>query len=283
MQFKKLVGGVFAGALALSLSVSSAAAAGTVLVSGDTAAGENQPGWMFNRDVSTSTPFAFNPGNASVGTGSLYVQPIGANASDKFIGENFLNKSISEVNSISYDFKIGAGGTDTSEEQFYMNVYANFGVSPDDKFYDCRYNVVPTVGSTAGFTTVTFDPTLSYPVTKRGDSPFNCPSNPSGMDSLSPNSTIRMFALNVGDTTASDAGIDGYLDKVVVNTDSDVTTYDFDPAVTPTPTMTPEPTPTVPPMPTDKDDCKKGGWMAFLFKNQGQCVSSMVKNSHANK
>ena len=25
--------------------------------------------------------------------------------------------------------------------------------------------------------------------------------------------------------------------------------------------------------PTTKDDCKKNGWKAFGFKNQGQCVS----------
>ena len=27
------------------------------------------------------------------------------------------------------------------------------------------------------------------------------------------------------------------------------------------------------PAPTSKDQCKKGGWTEFGFKNQGQCVS----------
>jgi hypothetical protein len=41
------------------------------------------------------------------------------------------------------------------------------------------------------------------------------------------------------------------------------------------------PTPTQIPSPTNKDDCKKGGWESFLnllFKNQGNCVSSVNKN-----
>lgn len=198
------------------------------IVGENTSAGENLPGWLFNRDVTTATPYEFNEDEASIGDGSLYVKPIGANASDKFIGENFINTPIANVNLISYDFMIGAGGVDTDEEQFYMNVYANFGSSDDLKFYDCRYNVVPTIGSTAGFTTVTFDPTQSYPVTTHSSSPFTCPASPADMDDLSAGSNIRVFALNVGDTSASDEGIDGYLDNVFVSLDTESTQYDFE-------------------------------------------------------
>lgn len=211
-----------------------ALAATTVVVADNTSAGENQPGWMFNRDMSTSTPYEFNTDEASIGTGSLYVKPIGATAADKMIAENFVLTLMADMNSISYDFMIGSGGVATEEEQFYMNVYANFGDSDDLKFYDCRYNIVPTVGSTSGFTTVTFDPTLAYPVTTRegtSPSPFPCPAVPADMDLSSPGSNIRVFALNVGDTSTSDTGLDGYLDKVVVDTDSDVVTYDFEPVV----------------------------------------------------
>jgi hypothetical protein len=207
--------------------------------------------------VTTATPFEFNTNTSSIGSGSLYVLPIGATASNKFIGENFLATQMADVNSISYDFMIGVGGDSTDANQFYMNVYANFGVSDPNKFYDCRYNVVPATGSTAGFTTVTFDPTLSYPVTTRGGasaSPFPCPSTPADMGA---GAVIRVFALNVGDTSLSDVGLDGYLDNVVVSLASGVTTYDFDPAPT---------TAGV------KGDCKEGGWMTLGFKNQGQCI-----------
>lgn len=205
----------------------------TIVVTGNTSAGENQPGWMFNRDITTATPFDFNTNEASIGTGSINILPIGANAADKFIAENFTNTPIANINSISYDFMIGAGGEEADKVHFYMNVYANFGESDDNKFYDCRYNIVPTVGSVAGFTTVTFDPTQAYPVTTRGGasaSPHACPAIPADMDNLSPGSNMRVFAINVGDTSLNDVGLDGYLDKVVVNLDSNgVTTYDFEP------------------------------------------------------
>lgn len=205
-------------------------------VNDNTSAGENQLGWMFNRDTTTATPFQFNDDAASVGTGSLYVLPIGTTTpADKFIGELFLLDKIADIDRISYDFKIAAPSADV-EEHFYMSVYANFGVSSSTKFYDCRYNVIPTAGSLAGFTTVTFDPTQSYAVTTRGGaqaSPFTCPSNPAGMNALSSGSTIRAIALNVGDTSASDADVSGYLDNVKVVTkdgiDTHTTTYDFEP------------------------------------------------------
>lgn len=204
----------------------------TETITGNTAAGENQPGWMFNRDSSTSTPYEFNTDEQSTGLGSLNVLPIGANASDKFVAENFLLAPVAEINEISYDFKIGAGGSASDANQFYMNVYANFGSSSATKFYDCRYNVIPTSGSTGGFTTVTFDPNQSYPVAKSGSSPHACPSSPAAMGNLSAGSTIRAFALNVGDTSASDTGLDGYLDNVVVDKVGQVTTYDFEPDLT---------------------------------------------------
>lgn len=236
-----------------------AAAAGTVVVSGNTSVGENQPGWMFNRDTSTSTPYEFNTDEASIGSGSLYILPIGANASDKFIAENFILTSMESVESISYDFIIGDGGDESDEEQFYMNVYANFGVSDQTKFYDCRYNIVPTIGSTTAFTTVTFDPTQAYPVTERNTSPQDCPTVPADMGE---GAFIRAFSLNVGDTNVSDVGLDGYLDNVVVRLVDDETTYDFEPVN----------------YVDNKEECKNGGWEAGLangdrFKNQGDCVS----------
>lgn len=246
--------------LILVASISAFAADQTIIVTGDTAAGENQPGWLFNRDASTSTPFEFNTDQASIGVGSLYVFPISGNPPDKFIGENFLNTAIADVDRITYDFLIGAGGDASDANHFYMNVYANFGVSDDLKFYDCRYNIVPTVGSTTNFTTITFDPSLPYSVTTRGSSPFPCPAVPADMDLLSAGSNIRMFAINVGDTSANDVGLDGYYDNVVVIVNGDKTIYDFEPALTP----------------SSKEECKKGGWMTFnspSFKNQGQCVS----------
>lgn len=252
----------------LFVAVTAALAATTVVVNGDTAVGENTPGWLFNRDVTTMSPFEFNSDEASIGVGSLHVMPIGANPSDKFIGENFVNKPIADIGSISYDYLIGAGASLSDANEFYMSVYANFGESDDLKFYDCRYSVVPAVGSQTDFTTVTFDPTQPYPVAKRATSPYDCPAVPADMDLMSPGSNIRMFSLNVGDTTASDTGVEGYLDNVVVTVNGDVTVYDFEPIL----------------MPMSKDECKGEGWMSFnypFFKNQGDCVSYVQSSEKA--
>jgi len=205
----------------------------------------NSGNWLFNRDLDTATPYEFNVDQASIGIGSLYVKPIqnnypvaGKAGNDKFIAENFLMTEIDDVDSVSYDFMIGAGGDSSDANEFYMNVYANFGDSDPNKYYDCKYDVVPAIGSTAGFTTVTFDPTQSYPVTTRtggSASPYSCPSSPSEMNDLSTekDSVIRMFALNLGDTSSNDTNLDGYFDNVIINKGLDVTIYDFEPDLTP--------------------------------------------------
>ncbi|MEO2108253.1 MAG: hypothetical protein ABGZ36_21765, partial [Actinomycetota bacterium] len=173
-----------------------------------------------------------------------------------------------DIESLSYDFLIGSGGDASYENEFYLNVYANFGESDPEKFYDCRYNIVPTTGSTSAWTTVTFEPTQSYPVTTRGGaspSPQPCPGSPAGMG---PGATIRAFALNVGDTNAGDAGLDGYYDNVVLTADGDTTIYDFEVDEDGNGVADTAP-------PTSKDDCKKGGWATFdnpSFPNQGQCI-----------
>ncbi len=236
-------------------------ASGTVMVSGNTAAGENQPGWMFNRDGSTTSPYVFNTNEQSIGVGSLYVQPIASTASNKFIAENFLKTPISQVSSIAYDFLIGNGGDTTDANQFYMNVYAN--IDDSNNYYDCRFDYVPTTGSNISFTTVSFAASdVPTSVTKRGTRISACPTTLAGMPA---GSYVRAFALNVGDTSASDAGLDGYLDNVVVNLVGDTTTYDFEPVLTP----------------VSKDACKGNGWMTFntpKFKNQGACVSFVQTN-----
>lgn len=228
---KKLLSSFLAITLSLLVVGKVLAVDSTLTVTGDTSAGYNMAGWLFNRDPANVTPYEFTSDTSSVGSGSLYIKPIGSNAPDKFIGENFINTPITNVNTLKYDFKIGSGAELADASHFYMNVYANFGASDDLKFYDCRYDVVPTVGSKDGFTTVTFDPTVAYPVTQSGTATIACPAIPADMEGLSAGANIRAFALNVGDTSANDEGVEGYLDNVVTDLDSDKTIYDFEAAV----------------------------------------------------
>jgi hypothetical protein len=237
---KKVLAGVL-GAVFLLGFVGVAQAA---TVSGNTSNGYNELGWMFNRDVANQTVYTFSSGNQSIGSGSLFVAPILntiQGASDKFIAENFLLTPIADIVSITYDFKLATGLDESKGGHFYMNVYANFGDSLADKFYDCKFDVALPTGSDVTFTTVTFDTSLTYPVITRGDSPRPCPASPAGMDALSPtgSSTIRAFAINVGDTSMDDTDVGGYLDNVVVTkVGSDITTYDFEPAPFPVLTFT---------------------------------------------
>ncbi len=237
-------------------------AAAVVTVLGNTAAGENQPGWLFNRDPSTATPYEFNSDQASIGVGSLYVKPIGANAADKFIAENFAKMPVTDLASISYDFMIAGNGDSTDANQFYLNVYANFDDS--NNFYSCRFDYVPLVGSTINFTTATFA-VADIPVNVRARPASTvCPTTLAGMPV---GSHIRAFALNVGDTSASDTGLAGYVDNVIVTTAADATVYDFEPTITI----------------GDKQDCKNDGWMTSnspVFKNQGDCVSSLASKKN---
>lgn len=214
---------------------------GNHTITGNTSAGENLPGWMFNRDNNTKTPYSFNVGSPSIGSGSLFVEPIQNNFAgtcststpapmpgcDKFVGENFILSNISDVNSISVDYKLGAS---TNANQIYMNVYANFGSSPATKYYDCRYDVVATTGSTGSYSTLTFNTSSVYNNVRTASSSLHvCPTVPSDMNLTSSGSTIRAYSINLGDTSLSDNGMSAYFDNSVISTVSGNIVYDFEP------------------------------------------------------
>jgi hypothetical protein len=246
-----------AAALALPLMTAMpiASAAGTTM----TVTPANTQGWVLNGDLTTATPYEFSEDQASIGEGSLFVPAIGANASDKFIAALPLGVAASDLTSVSYDFMVAGNGDETDANQFYLNVYTNL---PDSTtFYDCRFDFVPTEGSTTEFTTATFN-TSDTPVNVASRGGATCPATLAGMPA---GSTVSFIALNVGDTSANDLGLAGYLDNVVVTTTAGETVYDF------------EQDPTAL---TSKEACKNGGWMlseAPVFKNQGQCVSFFAK------
>lgn len=253
--------------LALSM-VGTAVADTTVTVTGntvDTSLGENgDTGWWFNRDPNNVTDFEFSLDEASIGSGSLYVRPISDNPADKFIAEHFLLLGdASSWESISYDFLIAGNGDTTDADHFYLNVYTNLPGTPVDNFYECRFDYTPDNPTDLdGFATATFaaDDTPTH-VRARGTD-VTCPETLAELDE---GSSIRMFSINVGDTSANDAGLAGYLDNVAVTVAAETTTYDFE-------------------VPLQvKDDCKNGGYANFGFSNQGECVSSLQSNDNAGK
>lgn len=241
-------------------SGASAADTTTVKITGNTvdvAAGENgSKGWWFNRDDRNDTPYEFTSAEQRIGAGSLYVAPIGANAADKFVGEHFVGLPIAELESISFDFLAGPG---TEASNFYLNVYAV--AENDSKYYDCRYDFVatPDAGGADGWRTLSTATTAAR-VTKSSSSRVAaCPAELTDFDS----GFVRMYSINVGQTSTSDVGDSGYLDNVVQATTSGTTVYDFDvPAAA-------------------KDDCRNGGYALYGFDNQGQCIKSLQANDKA--
>lgn len=247
-----------AGALAAALLASGGAAVAAhetevdVYKNGD-------GGWSFNRDPDNATPYNFSTEEASLGYGSLYVEPLSAvDGPRKFIAELDLNVDVSEFNEIKYDFLVDTEDV-TDTEEFYLNVYTNLPGS--NTYYDCRYDYVPQDGPTGEWRTMSTDEGANT-VARRGGGPVAvCGTKPAD---LPEGSTVSFIALNVGDTSTNDANVAGYLDNVVIDLESGVTTYDFEPTAT-------------------KDDCKKGGFADYGYKNQGECVSDVSKADKSKK
>jgi hypothetical protein len=223
----------------------------------------NKQGWVFNGDPSTSTPYNFTSDQHSIGYGSLYVPPISATAADKFIAAKTLAVPTADLNSVAYDFLIAGNGTNASKDQYYLNIYTNQPSSAT--YYDCRFDYVPASGSTGSFTTALFN---------AGDTPVNvrtrpgAPACPATLAGMPAGSTVSFIALNVGDTSASDAGLAGYLDKVVVSTTSKTTTYDFEPELT---------------YPVHRSDCEGDNWMVWTgknFKNRAACINYVTNHAY---
>lgn len=190
---------------------------------------ENQKGaWMFNRDVTTATPYAFNTAQHVIGNGALYVLPIQNNSvygnQDKFIAEYFAREAISNFDSFSYDFKIAGPAGDASDaNQYYANFYTT--LADGTTYYNCRFNFVPTIGSTSSFMTFTIDKNTVADTVGGTACPTTLGNMPAG-------SYIRAIAINVGDISASDTDLAGYFDNVKFNTYTNSKIYDFEADVT---------------------------------------------------
>lgn len=220
--FAVMVGTFVAGA---------AGAVSTVVVTPSTPSG-----WVVAPDG--TVPYAFASGPASSGAGSLQFGPVdGTTPANKLIVFTpLLGVPASDLTAFSYDFFIDSSspGGAADAQHLYLNLYVDvasngigvFGPGPGSSgFYDCRYDLVPTTGTVNGWTTASFTASSSW--TNIADRIAGCPLTLSG---LAGGDRIRWITLNGGQSTASDAGLKAAFDKVVVQTATDTTTYDFEPA-----------------------------------------------------
>lgn len=262
---------LIAGAAVLTLAAGIFAS--TYAVSSSTVVTETKrEGWLFNPDPTTATPYEFNEDAASTGSGSLFVSPIQNDEPntggtlgryDKFIALLPTDYASQNFESVDFDFKLGAGVDTAKANQVYLNVYTKV-LGSTSSYYDCRFDQVATSGSDASFSTVSFDSTVAPTnVAKWSGSTASCPTTLSGLPS---GSTVTAVSLNLGDTSLSDQNVSAYFDNAVISSAGDSIAYDFEEFL---------------PTASTKDDCKKGGYSAFGFKNQGQCVSSIEANEKA--
>lgn len=237
------------------------AASGIFIVTGNTATAENQAGWMFNRVPETSTSYSFITGVGNFGNGTLQAGPItntnyGAVAgnnpnNDQFIAEYFSgNTPVSQLGSFSYDAKVGAG---TPSNLFKVSVYANIDASNNP--FDCRYDYAFETVNDVGFSKHVVYPGMApLAIEQAGTRIEECPPVLADMPA---GSTIRAFAIKMGDDTANDAGLIGYFDNIELVANGEATYFNFEP------------------LPKVKDDCQGDKWKLYGFRNQGQCVKSL--------
>lgn len=208
------------------------AADSTVVVTPSAAAG-----WVVAPDG--TVPYGFD-GPGGFGDGSLGFGPIdGTVGANKFVLVAPTTGPTSDLTSFAYDFYVDptSPGGAADGQHFYVNVYVDdvtnglgvFGPSPPSTgFYDCRYDLVPAAGVSGAWTTVSFGQGTSWTnVADRRSG--GCPATLGG---LAAGSELIRVALNGGQSTASDAGLKGAFDRVVVAVGADTTTYDFEPAST---------------------------------------------------
>ena len=248
---------MLAGAMTLALATSTMAGAAAsedqvVVVTGNTVdttvsheseLAPDDTGWWFERDQNNVTGHTF--------TEDGIVTDVGGDAGEKFIAENFLFQRVSDVGEISFDYV-----SDEVDSQFYINVYVNHEDAPSGEWYDCKYDFT-VVTTSDGISSVSTANAATKVTARNGtDCPASLADSP--VDSF-----VRVYSINVGDTSPRDL-----LPATIMSSTAAGVTYVFQAERQ---------------MAVDISDCQDGGFEAFDFRNQGQCIASIKANGNAGK
>lgn len=179
----------------------------------------NLNGWVL-APYGSDVPIEFVSGIASIGSGSIQFGPLSPlDPNNKFIMYAPYLGSATDFLGISYDFYVGS----LNASHFYLNIYTDDGNPATTNWYDCRFDYVPTgaLGWNTFNVTGTTAPTV---VTAKGGAV--CPATFGG---LIGSDTIFRVAINGGQSNATDPNLTGGFDNIIIATNTDTTTYDFEP------------------------------------------------------
>jgi hypothetical protein len=298
---RKIIFGIFAFVMSIAVftGIVSAANSTTVVEPGDMATNiadvtARPQSWFFYNDETDTIDnslgsFVVGPGTPPLGTDSVQISVTGTQrrnlATYQFSGTSLA--AITELKFSTYNPSAGNGGS--ISRSGYLNFNVDFNGSDT---WQRRLVYVPSQNGT-----VVQDTWQEWDAIDGGDAMWSYsgvtwPVTAVGPDAtlVEPGTTLRSWSDILTDypgirirITDSWLGIrvgepyaDGYtenIDKFVFGTAAGVKTFDFD--------LVEEIGP-----PTNKDQCKKDGWMTFnnpTFKNQGACVSYVQSNDNAGK
>jgi hypothetical protein len=193
-------------------------ASGIVYAAPVTVTSGNTQGWRIIPDG--TVPIIWSDSLASTGTGSIQFGPIsGADPANKFIMEAPYIGLASSFG-ISYDYFVGT----LNASHFYLNIYIDDGDPATNNWFDCRYDFVPS-GPSGNWNTFSITgATIPTNVTARNGA--TC--DPT-LGTLGANYNIFNVAINGGQSNATDAGLEGAFDNVIITTATGTDTYDFEP------------------------------------------------------
>lgn len=191
----------------------------------------NLQGWQIIPDGTVPVSFDIGPGTPPAGIGSIRFGPIdGANPANKFIMSSpLLMLPARSFQSLSYNLYVDPTSP-VGASQLYVNVYIDLafnglGTFPPGRWYDCRYDYIPS-GPSGTWLSAGFDFLfMGWSRIVSSDLLVPCMSMPF----IDPDDAIMFITFNGGQSNASDAGLSGAFDNVILTTIDGQDTWDFEP------------------------------------------------------
>lgn len=162
-------------------------------------------------------------------------------------GYDLQNKHLKHLQNMKYSFWVEqcpTAGSSPCANEFYLNIYARKSATSTSPWYDCRFDFVPTEGGDVN-TWTTFDlyDIKNIPATNvnpNGGSTchgattiqeyIDAVMTNDGTEAVLGNMAFYVFAFNIGDSAAPDAGVSGCYDalQIELNDEEAVRVYDFE-------------------------------------------------------